>query len=594
MTDQQEPEIHATAANLSPVSPSPVHTAAPLVVPALQDTVDTIEAMVAAVADVPDPAEDVVANPVANPANEAAQDDFVDDDSFDDAYAEDDGEPQPPASAEAGDQDPNDDYAKMFDSPVGSDQEEDDQDASVDVSSAPTSTVGHAQPIPTQSDAASSSAPASGDHSSQRTPDAPASQPAAQTHAGHDANVPALEATIATEIPLADAQHEAQPPSQSDPSSNLNLHVDESRVTTHPTDAQSDIQSSTTSGNASPTTLASTSSLPPRPPIPQAAAHSYSQPPVPGSLQPPPTATGAPGTTDTADRFHGNSAPHIAHTASAPAGQSRDEYQRLWDQFMADERQYMSEAKWDRFPEGSRLFIGNLSSDKVSKRDVFEIFHRYGRLAQISLKSAYGFVQYHTIDEGSRAIQNLEGIEIKGRRIHLEVSKLQDKSKKERNKSPERGGRSRDGPRKGDKFHDREDRRGGRNHSPRRQSYHGRVDSYGGGRDKFHDYGRSRDRSRSPGYGRQDKGGYRRRDNSPYGGGRQRHQDKEIELPRRYGAEVPDIQIILQQEVNRDFVGWVEQAFKEKGLRPEVMFLHPRFPKDQVIQQPRQDSRPSL
>lgn len=36
--------------------------------------------------------------------------------------------------------------------------------------------------------------------------------------------------------------------------------------------------------------------------------------------------------------------------------------------------------------------------------------------------------------------------------------------------------------------------------------------------------------------------------------------------------------------MNRDFVGWVEHAFKEKGLRPEVMFLHPRFPKDQVIQ----------
>lgn len=60
---------------------------------------------------------------------------------------------------------------------------------------------------------------------------------------------------------------------------------------------------------------------------------------------------------------------------------------------------------------------GNLSSDKVSKRDVFELFHRYGRLAQISLKSAYGFVQYHTIEEGQRAMENLQGIEIKGRRI---------------------------------------------------------------------------------------------------------------------------------------------------------------------------------
>jgi RNA recognition motif-containing protein len=62
-------------------------------------------------------------------------------------------------------------------------------------------------------------------------------------------------------------------------------------------------------------------------------------------------------------------------------------------------------------------FVGNLSSDKVSKRDVFDVFHRFGRLAQISLKSAYGFVQYHDVDEGRRAMDNLQGVEIKGRRI---------------------------------------------------------------------------------------------------------------------------------------------------------------------------------
>jgi hypothetical protein len=48
---------------------------------------------------------------------------------------------------------------------------------------------------------------------------------------------------------------------------------------------------------------------------------------------------------------------------------------------------------------------------------VFDLFHRFGRLAQISLKSAYGFVQYHTIEEGRRALENLEGYEVKGRRI---------------------------------------------------------------------------------------------------------------------------------------------------------------------------------
>lgn len=239
-----------------------------------------------------------------------------------------------------------------------------------------------------------------------------------------------------------------------------------------------------------------------------------------------------------------------------------------------------------------------MSSDKVSKRDVFDLFHRYGRLAQISLKSAYGFVQYHSIEEGKRAIDNLQGYEIKGRRIRmyliwqsvsitfandkidLEISRLQDKSKKDRNRSPDRG-KGRDG-RRGDKNHSRDDQRSGRNRSPRRHDHHRGSDG-GYGRDRgFYDSGRgSRNRSRSPGYGRHDKDSYRRRSPSPYGHSR---HGAELDLPRRYGADVPDIQVILQQEVNRDFVAWVEGAFKEKGLRPEVMFLHPRFPKDQVIQ----------
>ncbi len=61
--------------------------------------------------------------------------------------------------------------------------------------------------------------------------------------------------------------------------------------------------------------------------------------------------------------------------------------------------------------------VGNLSSERVSKREVFDVFHQFGRLAQISLKSAYGFVQYHTVAEGHAAMQNAQGIELGGRKI---------------------------------------------------------------------------------------------------------------------------------------------------------------------------------
>lgn len=65
----------------------------------------------------------------------------------------------------------------------------------------------------------------------------------------------------------------------------------------------------------------------------------------------------------------------------------------------------------------TNLLLGNLSSERVSKRDVFNIFRQYGPLAQISLKSAYGFVQYHTVDDAQGAMQNLQGAEVKGRKI---------------------------------------------------------------------------------------------------------------------------------------------------------------------------------
>jgi nuclear polyadenylated RNA-binding protein 3 len=42
--------------------------------------------------------------------------------------------------------------------------------------------------------------------------------------------------------------------------------------------------------------------------------------------------------------------------------------------------------------------------------------------------------------------------------------------------------------------------------------------------------------------------------------------------------------VILQPDVSRDFVAWVEGQLKGKGLKTEVMYLHPRIPKDQVIQ----------
>lgn len=113
--------------------------------------------------------------------------------------------------------------------------------------------------------------------------------------------------------------------------------------------------------------------------------------------------------------------------------------QRKYDHFMEEERRYVNEAKWDQFPPGSRLFVGtrdlhgnrfprehvqlltespgNLSSEKVTKRDIFHVFHTYGELAQISIKQAYGFVQFLRAEDCQRALHVEQGRQIRDKRI---------------------------------------------------------------------------------------------------------------------------------------------------------------------------------
>lgn len=103
--------------------------------------------------------------------------------------------------------------------------------------------------------------------------------------------------------------------------------------------------------------------------------------------------------------------------------------QAIYDQFLEDERHYVTEGIWDRFPIGSRLFVGNLPSEKVTKRDLFHRFHKYGKLAQISIKQAYGFVQYHDAQSCKAALDGEQGVELRGRKVHLEISKPQKNTK---------------------------------------------------------------------------------------------------------------------------------------------------------------------
>ena len=110
------------------------------------------------------------------------------------------------------------------------------------------------------------------------------------------------------------------------------------------------------------------------------------------------------------------------------------EVQKKYDEFLENERRYVSEGQWDRFPANSRLFIGgetlsdnrklrsdglagNLPTEKVTKRDLFHVFHKHGTLAQISLKQAYGFVQFLDAEACYRALQAEQNQSVRGRKM---------------------------------------------------------------------------------------------------------------------------------------------------------------------------------
>ncbi|KAG5519742.1 hypothetical protein PMAC_000015 [Pneumocystis sp. 'macacae'] len=266
----------------------------------------------------------------------------------------------------------------------------------------------------------------------------------------------------------------------------------------------------------------------------------------------------------------------------------------LFQKFLVDEKHIMSNTAPHEFPPGSRMFIGilnpwilcNLPTEKVTKKDVFRVFYPYGRLGQIALKQAYGFVQFFSSEECQNAINGEQGTMIRGRKMHLEVSKPQKhkpplsndrKAYRTRSRSPD--------------IRDRSPVRGrNRNHARGGHNYGSPYD-----RDKKDRYGPREDyiKRRSPPlplrYPRDRDmdypGDYRSISPDRYRDHSQRHQMDSFPLPRRYGNDVPECQIIITDDTDRSFIYFVEKVFKDKGFRIDTLFLSPRLSLPSVVQQ---------
>ncbi|KAH8697037.1 hypothetical protein BGW36DRAFT_295323 [Talaromyces proteolyticus] len=299
------------------------------------------------------------------------------------------------------------------------------------------------------------------------------------------------------------------------------------------------------------------------------------------------------------------------------------EVQKIYDEFLRDERVYVTEGLWDRFPPGSRLFVGNLPTERVTKRDLFHVFHKYGKLAQISIKQAYGFIQFLDSSSCYQALQAEQGGLVRGRNIHLEISKPQKNTRagpsqsdstrasvSRRSRSPEysrgpntnsRGARNQAGDRhdrgydsKRVPFSDFRDEHNSRRRDdyrpPRSPSPRGFRTREGGfrSRDRTPERfdRRDRRRSRSP-YGRD------RRFRSPSPRGRPYDAEHDLSFSRRPPRELPDLQILAFDDVDKKFVYHVEGSFKTRGLRVDVSIEPPAY-MDTAVQRQMNEGVPAV
>lgn len=137
--------------------------------------------------------------------------------------------------------------------------------------------------------------------------------------------------------------------------------------------------------------------------------------------------------------------------------------------------------------EGAKLHVGNLSYDT----DVAEIEYRFGRFGKLTdvyipmdnysgRSKGFAFVTFEDVRDAQDALRDMDGIDIDGRRVIVEVAKP-------RRRAPPRGyggGGYRGGGRRGrDSRDNSRDRGRRRDRSPRRRSYD-RNDSRGRSADR--------------------------------------------------------------------------------------------------------------
>ncbi|XP_075224665.1 nuclear receptor coactivator protein neosin isoform X2 [Lycorma delicatula] len=199
----------------------------------------------------------------------------------------------------------------------------------------------------------------------------------------------------------------------------------------------------------------------------------------------------------------------------------------------------------------SRIFIGNMPPSGVEKKNIEDIFAKYGKIVAISMNRGFAFVQFDNENSAVDAIKNEAGRILQNKKLDIKPA-LTGKGGR---KSP--------------------DWSSGRERSPL-------DDKRGGSMD------RDRDRERPRGGGRSGRGGrdknWRDVDSGPYG-------DKLGVMPHDYPppaniAQVDrtnDCEIIVVNKIITEYAEYIERRLKKLGLTVDLLFPNEDVPLGRVL-----------
>jgi RNA recognition motif-containing protein len=70
-----------------------------------------------------------------------------------------------------------------------------------------------------------------------------------------------------------------------------------------------------------------------------------------------------------------------------------------------------------KIPPNSRLFIGNLATERTSQQELNSIFSNYGRVLDVVLLKSYGFVQFDNPQSAKMAVEHEHGRKVGGMKV---------------------------------------------------------------------------------------------------------------------------------------------------------------------------------